>query len=50
MLGTSYGGGVDVPMLGTVRGGYACRLPSPRLGTSEGRGVEIPMLGTVAGA
>ena len=50
MLGTSYGGGVEGPMLGTVSGEYADRAFSPMLGTSYGRGVDNPMLGTVAGA
>jgi len=33
MLGTSYGRGVDVPMLGTVGVGSTWGLLSPRLGT-----------------
>ena len=50
MLGTSYGGGVDNPMLGTVAGAYGWGVVRPMLGTSYGRGVDDPMLGAVAGA
>jgi hypothetical protein len=49
MLGTSYGRGEVVPMLGTVGAREAGGVLSPMLGTSYARGDEIPMLGTVAG-
>ena len=49
MLGTSYGRGEVVPMLGAVGVGKAGGVLSPMLGTSYARGDEIPMLGAVAG-
>jgi hypothetical protein len=40
-LGTSYGRGVDDPMLGTVDGAYARGVLSPMLGTVWGGGGKL---------